>query len=462
MSEVFDLIVIGAGPAGYVSSIKAAQLGMKVACVEKRETLGGTCLNIGCIPSKALLESSHLYQEMQHAQIHGIIASGVQIDVAKMLARKNQVVDGLTKGIAGLFAKNKVTWLKGEAVIIGASEVAVAGINYQAKNILIATGSEVTNLPNVVIDEERIVSSTGALNLPQVPKKLLVIGGGYIGLEMGTVWRRLGAEVEVVEYADNIVPSMDSDVRKEFKKILEADGFAFRLQTKVTSVLRKNNIVEVTIQPAAGGASEVIIADVVLMAVGRKPHTEGLGLEKIGVALDAQGRIETNGHFQTNIPTIYAVGDVIAGAMLAHKAEEEGVACVEMLAGQKPHINYDMIPSVVYTYPEVASVGKTEDELKAKSVNYKIGKFPFMANSRGRAAGTTQGFVKILADANTDKIIGVHIIGADAGTMIAEAVIAMEFGASSEDIARTCHAHPTLNEAIKEAALAAFSKAIHI
>ncbi|TAE34251.1 MAG: dihydrolipoyl dehydrogenase [Alphaproteobacteria bacterium] len=462
MSDTFDLIVIGAGPGGYVASIKAAQLGMKVACVEKRSTLGGTCLNVGCIPSKALLQSSELYEEMKHAADHGFTANGINIDVKKMLARKDEVVSGLTKGIEGLFAKNKVTWIKGSARLASPTNVEVEGTHYSAKNILIATGSEVAGLPNVTIDEERIVSSTGALTLASVPKKLIVIGGGYIGLEMGTVWGRLGAQVEVVEYADSIVPAMDGDIRKEFKKILEKQGFTFKLSTKVNEVVRKGDSVSVTVEPAAGGASEILNADVVLMAIGRKPHTEGLGLHEVGVQCDDRGRIAIDHHFRTNVPTIYAIGDVVQGAMLAHKAEEEGVACVEMLAGQKPHINYDTIPGVVYTWPEVATVGKTEEELKLAGVAYNSSKFPFLANSRARATGNTQGFVKILADKATDRILGVHIIGADAGTMIAEAVLAMEFGASSEDLARTCHAHPTMNEALKEAALGAFAKPIHI
>ncbi len=462
MTESFDLIIIGAGPGGYVAAIKAAQLGMKVACVEKRGTLGGTCLNVGCIPSKALLQSSELYEEMQHAEEHGISANGVSIDVAKLLDRKNDVVDKLTKGIEGLFAKNKVTWLKGTAKVTGANNVDVDGQSYDAKNILIATGSDVMPLPGVDIDEERIVSSTGALELKEVPKKLIVIGGGYIGLEMGTVWGRLGAEVEVIEYADTIVPAMDKDIRKEFQKILEKQGMTFRLNTKVSAVERNGEKVSVTVEPAKGGDAETIEADVVLVAIGRKPHTDSLGLDAVGVALDERGRIKVDAHFKTNVPSIHAIGDVIAGPMLAHKAEEEGVACVEMLSGQKPHVNYDCIPGVVYTWPEVATVGKTEDELKAAGVSYNAGKFPFMANSRGRASGNTQGFVKILADKATDRVLGVHIIGADAGTMIAEAVLAMEFGASSEDIARTCHAHPTMNEAVKEAALATFAKPIHI
>jgi dihydrolipoamide dehydrogenase len=462
MAETFDLIIIGAGPGGYVAAIKAAQLGMKVACVEKRATLGGTCLNVGCIPSKALLQSSELYEEMHHAEEHGISTGKVSIDIAKLLARKNDVVDKLTKGIEGLFAKNKVTWLKGTATVTSGTSVSVDGASYETKNILIATGSDVLPLPNVTIDEERIVSSTGALDLKAVPKKLIVIGGGYIGLEMGTVWGRLGAAVEVIEYADTIVPAMDKDIRKEFKKILEKQGMTFRLNTKVSNVERKGGSVFVTVEPAQGGAAETLEADVVLVAIGRKPHTASLGLDKVGVALDERGRIKTDAHFKTNIPTIHAIGDVIAGPMLAHKAEEEGVACVEMLAGQKAHVNYGAIPGVVYTWPEVATVGKTEDELEKAGVAYTVGKFPFMANSRARASGNTQGFVKILSDKATDRVLGVHIIGAEAGTMIAEAVLAMEFGASSEDIARTCHAHPTMNEAVKEAALAAFSKPIHI
>ncbi len=462
MTDTFDLIVIGAGPGGYVAAIKAAQLGMKVACVEKRGTLGGTCLNVGCIPSKALLQSSELYAEMQHASEHGIEVGKVKMDVKKLLKRKDEVVDGLTKGISGLFAKNKVTWLKGEGVITDPNIVAVDGKVYEAKHILIATGSDVMPLPNVEIDEERVVSSTGALELSEVPKKLVVIGGGYIGLEMGTVWGRLGAKVEVVEFADSIVPAMDGDVRKEFKKILEKQGMSFRLKTKVTSVERKGKKVKVTVEPAAGGDAETIEADVVLVAIGRKAHTDGLGLDALGIATDQRGCIEVNAHYQTSVPSIYAIGDVIKGPMLAHKAEEEGVACVEMLAGQKPHVNYDAIPGVVYTWPEVATVGKTEEELKAAGVAYNAGKFPFLANSRGRASGNSQGFVKILADKATDRVLGVHIIGAEAGTMIAEAVLAMEFGASSEDIARTCHAHPTMNEAVKEAALATFAKPIHM
>jgi dihydrolipoamide dehydrogenase len=462
MAEAFDIIIIGAGPGGYVAAIKAAQLGMKVACVEKHSKLGGTCLNVGCIPSKALLQSSEMYHEMQHSDEHGISAASVTIDIAKMLQRKDAVVDGLTKGIAGLFAKNKVTWLKGAGVITSPTSVSVDGVAYSGASIIIATGSEVAGMAGVTIDEERIVSSTGALTLPTVPKKLLVIGGGYIGLEMGTVWGRLGAAVEVVEYAGSIVPAMDSDIRKEFQKILEKQGMVFHLNTKVVSVKRSGESVDVVVEPASGGEQTTLSADVVLVAIGRKPHTESLGLEAVGVKLDAKGRVETNGHFQTSVPSIYAIGDVIAGPMLAHKAEEEGVACVEMLAGQKPHINYDAIPGVVYTHPEVATVGKTEEELKAAGVNYKAGKFPFLANSRARATSQTQGFVKILADATTDRVLGVHIIGAEAGTMIAEAVLAIEFGASSEDIARTCHAHPTLNEAVKEAALATFAKPIHI
>lgn len=462
MTESFDLIIIGSGPGGYVAAIKAAQLGMNVACVEKHSTLGGTCLNVGCIPSKALLQSSELFEEMQHAENHGISAQDVTIDISKLMDRKTDVVTKLTKGVEGLFAKNKVTWLKGTAKITDEHHVEVDGTSYEAKNILIATGSDVMPLPGVEIDEERIVSSTGALKLKAVPKKLVVIGGGYIGLEMGTVWGRLGADVEVIEYADTIVPAMDKDVRKEFKKILEKQGMRFRLNTKVSAVERNGETVSVTIEPAQGGESETLEADVVLVAIGRKPHTDSLGLDALNIELDERGRIKVDKQFKTNIPSIHAIGDVIKGPMLAHKAEEEGVACVEMISGQKPHVNYDAIPGVVYTWPEVATVGKTEDELKEAGVNYNAGKFPFLANSRGRATGNTQGFVKILADKETDRVLGVHIIGADAGTMIAEAVLAMEFGASSEDIARTCHAHPTMNEAMKEAALATFAKPIHI
>ncbi len=463
MNNSYDLIVIGAGPGGYVAAIKAAQLGMKVACVEKRETLGGTCLNVGCIPSKALLESSERYSEItRHAADHGIKTGKVTLNLATMLKRKDGVVDGLTKGIEGLFKKNKIDWLKGEGRITGKGEVTVGKTSHKTKNILIATGSDVMPLPGVKIDEKRIVSSTGALCLAEVPKKLIVIGGGYIGLEMGSVWQRLGAEVEVVEFLDRITPGMDGEVAKQFQRILEKQGFTFRLGTKVTGAKATDKDVTLTVEPAKGGKGESLKADVVLVSIGRKPYTEGLGLEKVGIKLDERGRIPVDKHFRASAEGVYAIGDVIAGPMLAHKAEEEGIAAVEIMAGQAGHVNYDAIPGVVYTWPEVASVGKTEEQLKEEKIAYIAGKFPFMANSRGRAVGDTDGFVKILADKETDKVYGVHIIGPDAGTLIAEAVLALEYGASSEDIARTCHAHPTLNEAVKEAALAVFFKPIHI
>ncbi|MBY0354964.1 MAG: dihydrolipoyl dehydrogenase [Rickettsiales bacterium] len=462
MTDAFDLIIIGAGPGGYVAAIKASQLGMKVACVEKRSALGGTCLNVGCIPSKALLHSSEIYEEIGHAAKYGIEVEKCKINLPVMLKQKDDAVKGLTDGIGFLFKKNKVEWLKGTGVITGANEVSVDGKAYSTKNILIATGSEVMPLKGVEIDEQRIVSSTGALNLPEVPKKLVVIGGGYIGLEMGTVWRRLGAEVEVIEFLDRIVPGMDMEIGKEFKKILEKQGMKFRLGTKVTGAKKTSKGVTLTVEPAAGGAAETVEADYVLVSIGRRPYTEGLGLEALGVTKDARGFLPVNHHFQTNIPSIYAIGDVIPGPMLAHLAEEEGVAAVETMAGQAGHVNYDAIPGVVYTWPEVATVGKTEEQVKESGVAYKVGKFPFLANSRARAVGQAEGMVKIIADATTDRVLGVHIIGPDAGTIIAEAVLAMEYGASSEDIARTCHAHPTMNEAVKEAALATFSKAIHI
>ena len=469
----FDLIVIGAGPGGYVAAIRGAQLGLKTACVEIGRTLGGTCLNIGCIPSKALLHSSHLYaQAKKGLGPHGIAANGVTLDLAAMLARKDKVVGDLTKGVEYLFKKNKVTWLEGRGIISAPGEVTVTPekgkpAGYKAKNILIATGSDVAPLPGVEIDEKRIVSSTGALSLAKVPKHLVVVGGGYIGLEMGSVWRRLGAKVTVVEFLDSILPGMDGEAAKQMQRILTGQGMAFRLGTKVTAAKATARGVTLTVAPAhegenGGGDSEEIKCDMVLVAIGRVPYTEGLGLEQAGVVLDERGRIEVDDRFQTNVPGIYAIGDVITGPMLAHKAEDEGIAAVEAMAGQSADINYDAIPGIVYTWPEAASVGKTEEELKAAGADYNVGKFPFMANSRARANGETDGFVKILADAKTDRVLGVHIIGADAGTMIAEAALAIEFGASAEDIARTSHAHPTLNEAVKEAALAVAGRAIHI
>lgn len=461
MPEQFDVIVIGGGPGGYVAAIRAAQLGLKTACVEKRGALGGTCLNVGCIPSKALLESSEKFEEAQHDFAkHGINAK-VSLDLKTMMGRKDEVVDSFTKGIEGLFKKNKVTYLKGFGTLTGTNEVSVEGTAYGAKNIIIATGSDVTPLPGITIDEKTIVSSTGALVLKEVPKHLVVIGAGVIGLELGSVWRRLGAKVTVIEYLDRITPGIDHEVARQFQKILEKQGIEFKLGRKVTGA-KAGKGVELTHEPAAGGAAETIKADVVLVAVGRRPYTEKLGLEALGIKTDKRGFIEVNAHLQTAVPSIYAIGDVIPGPMLAHKAEEEGVLVAESIAGQKPHINYDAIPGIIYTWPEVATVGKTEEQLKEAGIAYKVGKFPFMANSRARAAMQAEGFVKILADAKTDEVYGVHIIGPHAGTLIAEAVLALEFGASSEDIARTCHAHPTLNEAVKEAALAVDGRAIHI
>jgi len=463
MSDSFDVIVIGAGPGGYVCAIRAAQLGLKVACVEKRATLGGTCLNVGCIPSKALLQSSEHFEETKHKLAdHGINVTGVSFDLARMQARKAEVVGANVKGVEFLFKKNKVTWLKGTGRIVNPTTVEVAGQAYTAKNIVIATGSESIPLNGIAVDETRIVTSTGALELSQVPEHLLVIGGGVIGLELGSVWGRLGAKVTVVEYLDRITPGMDNELGKAFERVLAKQGFKFKLKSKVTAAVADATGVNVTIEPAAGGAAETLRADVVLLAIGRRPHVEGLGLAEVGVALDERGRVKTDAHYATSVPGIYAIGDAIAGAMLAHKAEDEGVALAEQLAGQKPHINYNAIPSVVYTWPELASVGETEEQLKARGQAYKIGKFPFTANGRARAMGDMDGFVKILADARTDAVLGGHIIGPDAGTLIAEVAMAIEFGASAEDVARTCHAHPTLSEAVKEAALAVDGRALHI
>lgn len=462
----YDLVVIGGGPAGYVAAIRAAQLGMKVACVEKRGKLGGTCLNVGCIPSKALLHSSELFEEFKHGAKHGIVGD-VKLDLKAMMARKVDVVDNLTKGIEGLFKKNKVDYIIGSAMIAKVGQVGVTtadakSLSLSTKKILIATGSEVTPLPGVTIDEKRIVTSTGALELSEVPKKLVIIGAGVIGLEMGSVWRRLGAEVTVIEFLDRITPGMDAEVAKQFQRILEKQGIAFKLATKVTGAKAGAKDVTLTTEAVDGSAKEEIKADVVLVAIGRKPYTAGLGLKELGVKLDERGRVEVNGHYESSVAGIYAIGDVIAGPMLAHKAEEDGVACVEQMAGQKSHVNYDLVPAVIYTMPEVATIGKTEEQLKAAGTAYKVGKFPFLANSRARATGNTDGFVKILADAVTDEVYGVHIIGPQAGTIIAEAAMAMEFRASSEDIARTCHSHPDLNESVKEAALAVAGRAIHI
>ena len=463
----FDLIVIGAGPGGYVAAIRGAQLGLRTACIDKRDTLGGTCLNVGCIPSKALLHSSEKFEEAQgHLAEHGVKVGKVELDLDTLMARKEKVVEDLTKGIDFLFKKNKVTGITGCARIAKQGEVVVSAdgrdATYTAENILIATGSGVIPLPGVEIDEERIVSSAGGLALTNVPKHLVVVGGGYIGLELGSVWRRLGSKVTVVEFLDTIVPNMDGEVGKAMHKTLEKQGMVFKLGTKVTAAKPTKTKVALTVEPAAGGDAETINCDVVLVSIGRIPYTANLGLEDVGVEMDSHGAIQVDGNFKTNVDGIYAIGDVIPGPMLAHKAEVEGVACVERLAGQATHINYEAVPSVVYTRPEAASVGKTEDQLKNAGIAYNKGSFPFMGNSRARANGYTEGFVKILADAETDEVLGVHIIGPDAGTMIAELALAMEFGASSEDIARTCHAHPTLNEAVKEAALAVEGAPIHV
>lgn len=459
----YDVIVIGAGPGGYVCAIRCAQLGMKVACVEKEKTLGGTCLNIGCIPSKALLQASEKYDEAKnHLDVMGVETGKVSLNLKNMMKHKDDVVGANTSGIEFLFKKNKVDWLKGTAKIEGEGQVSVDGTSYEARNIVIATGSDVSSLPNIKIDEKQIVSSTGALKLPKVPKTMTVIGGGYIGLEMGAVWSRLGAKVTVVEYLDKILPGMDQDVSKEMLKILKKQGMEFKLSTKVTDTKTSKSGVELTVEPATGGDSETIKSDVVLVSVGRKPFTQGLGLEDAGVDMDERGCINVDETFESSVEGIFAIGDVIKGPMLAHKAEEEGVVLAEMLAGQTGHIDYNLIPGVVYTYPEASQIGKTEQALKEEGVEYKVGKFPFMANGRARAMNATEGFVKILACAKTDKVLGAHILGAEAGTLIHEIGAVMEFGGSAEDIARTCHAHPTLAEIVKEAALAVDDRPIHI
>jgi dihydrolipoamide dehydrogenase len=464
----YDLIVIGTGPGGYVCAIRAAQLGLKVAVVEKRATFGGTCLNIGCIPSKALLHASELFDEAGHSFAGmGIEVPAPQLDLAKMLAFKDQGVKGNVDGVAFLLKKNKIDAIHGAGMILGPGKVGVAlaaggSQQLEAKSIVIATGSDVARLPGVTIDEVSIVSSTGALSLPRVPKRLLVVGAGVIGLELGSVWRRLGSEVTVVEYLDRILPGMDADVARTVQRILAKQGMAFKLASKVTKVAKNGAAQQVTTEPAAGGAATTIDTDVVLVAIGRTPYTAGLGLEAAGVRLDNRRRVIVDAHFQTDVPGIYAIGDVIAGPMLAHKAEDEGIAVAEILAGQAGHVNHDVIPNVIYTFPEVASVGKSEEDLKAAGIAYNVGKFPFTANARAKVNRTTEGFVKILADAKTDRILGVHIIGAAASEMIAEAAVVMEFGGSAEDLARTCHAHPTLTEAVKEAALAVDKRAIHM
>jgi dihydrolipoamide dehydrogenase len=463
MSDSFDVIVIGSGPGGYVCAIRAAQLGMKVACVEKRATLGGTCLNVGCIPSKALLQSSEEFHKAGHAlKDHGVLVGDVKLDLARMQARKGEVVGANTKGVEFLFRKNKVTWLKGTGRITAPGSVDVDGTVYAAKSIIIATGSDSVPLPGVTVDEKRIVTSTGALELEKVPGHMVVVGGGVIGLELGSVWKRLGADVTVVEFLDRIVPGMDTEIATAFQRVLQKQGIKFRLATKVTGATAGADGVSLTVEPVKGGAAETLNADIVLVAIGRRPFTEGLGLEAVGVALDDRKRVKVDAHWATNVPGIYAIGDVIAGPMLAHKAEDEGVALAETLAGQAGHVNYGAIPGVVYTWPEVASVGQTEEELKAGGIAYTVGKFPFTANGRARAMGDVDGFVKILADKATDRLLGAHILGPDAGTLIAELTTAIEFGASAEDVARICHAHPTLSEAVKEAALAVEGRALHI
>jgi dihydrolipoamide dehydrogenase len=464
----YDLIVIGTGPGGYVCAIRAAQLGMKVAVVEKRATHGGTCLNVGCIPSKALLHASEAFEEAGHSFAKmGIGVGKPKLDLKAMLAFKDEAVDGNVKGVDFLFKKNKIDPFFGTGRIVAAGKVEVKGNDgktqtLETKNIVIATGSDVARLKGIEIDEKRIISSTGALTLDKVPEKMLVIGAGVIGLELGSVWRRLGSEVTVVEFLDRILPGIDSEVGRQTQRLLEKQGMTFKLGSKVTGVDASGKKLKAKIEPAKGGAAETIEADVVLVSIGRVPYIEGLGLKDAGVGVDERGRVAVDDHFQTNVKGIYAIGDAIRGLMLAHKAEDEGVAVAEILAGQAGHVNYDVIPNVVYTYPEIASVGKSEDELKAAGTAYNVGKFPFTANGRAKANQQTEGFVKILADAKTDRVLGVHIVCSDAGNMIAQAATAMEFGASSEDIARTCHAHPTLPEAVKEAAMAVEKRAIHM
>jgi dihydrolipoamide dehydrogenase len=466
--DAFDLVVIGGGPGGYVAALRAGQLGMRVACVDKRDALGGTCLNIGCIPSKALLHSSERYWEaLKHLGEHGISLGDVRLDLSTMMARKDKVVKDLTKGIAFLLDKAKVAWVQGEASIPGAGQVAVdlaegGTRNLAARHILIASGSDAMPLPGVEVDEKRIVSSTGALCLEKVPEHLIVIGAGAIGLELGSVWSRLGAKVSVVELLERILPGMDGEIAKQTQRVLGRQGLKFKLGTKVVAAEQSGSQVTLRTEPAAGGDASELVGDVVLVCIGRRPYTDGLGLEALGVARDHRGFIQVDERFQTSVPGIHAIGDCVPGPMLAHKAEEEGVVCVEMLAGQAGHIDHDRVPSVVYTWPEVASVGLTQERLEADGRKFRVGKFPFSANSRARATGDTQGLVKILADAESDRVLGVHILGPQAGDLIAEAVLALEFGASAEDIARTCHAHPATGEALKEAALAVDGRALHI
>ncbi len=459
MADSFDAIVIGGGPGGYNAAIRLGQLGLTVACVDMRGSFGGTCLNIGCIPSKALLHASERFHEAHSDFARLGIKAEVELDLPAMMAQKDKVVGELTKGVEYLFRKNKVEGIVGEARITAPGKVEVTGKdgavrNLSTKHIIIATGSDVAPLPGVTIDEQQIVSSTGAIALKQVPKKLLVVGAGVIGLELGSVWRRLGSEVTVIEFLDRITPGMDLEVSKTFQRILTKQGIAFQLSTKVTGVEKSKTGLAVSVEPAQGGEKSVIETDVMLVAIGRRPYTDNLGLDKVGVALDKRGRVVTDAHYKTNVAGIYAIGDCREGPMLAHKAEDEAVAVAELIAGKAGHVNYDAIPSVVYTFPEVATVGKTEEELVAAGITYKVGKFPFTANARAKTIMATEGFVKILADAKTDKVLGCHIVGAEAGNLIAEVVLAIEFGAASEDIARTCHSHPTLTEAVRQAAMA--------
>jgi len=468
MSESFDLIVVGGGPGGYVAAIRAAQLGLKVACVEKRGSLGGTCLNVGCIPSKALLQSSHHYEMAGHElAAHGVKVGKLDLDLAQMMARKDKVVKELTSGIEFLFKKNKVHYVKGAGRLTAADTVSIAPAQggpeqtLKTSSVVVATGSDVAPLKGVPIDERKILSSTGAIALAQVPETLAVIGGGVIGLELGSVWRRLGAKVTVIEFLDAILPGMDGEVSKFAQRILAKQGMAFRLATKVTGA-KTGKKVQLSVEPRAGGKSETVEADAVLVAVGRRPYTEGLGLEEIGVALDARGFVTVDRHFQTNVAGVFAIGDVIGGAMLAHKAEDEGVAVAEIIAGEAGHVNRDAIPAIVYTAPEIAGIGKTEEQLKSAGRPYRAGKFPFTAVARAKCNAETDGFAKVLADAATDRIVGAHIVGPQAGELIQEIALAIEMGASAEDLGRTCHGHPGLVEAVKEAALASLGRAIHI
>ncbi len=466
MNDSFDLIIIGGGPGGYVCAIRAAQLGLKTACVESRGTLGGTCLNVGCIPSKSLLNLSENYHKVKNEyNKQGIEIENVKLNLSKMMQQKEKSVGVLTKGVEFLFKKNKVNYLKGKGSLVSNMEVMVDDGNnkntYKTKNIVIATGSSPTTLKGVKIDEQSILSSTGILDLKKVPKSLAVIGGGYIGLEMGSVWSRLGAEVTVVEYLDHILPGMDSEISQEFQKILTKQGFKFKLNSKVMNIKKGKDTIAIEYEDNIKKIKTILSTEKVLISVGRKPNTEGLNLSNLNIKKDEKGRIEIDGKFRTNVSNVFAIGDVVKGPMLAHKAEEEGIAVAEILGGQAGHVNYNVIPGVIYTSPEVATVGKSEDELKKENISYKIGKFPFLANSRAKVNNETDGFVKILADSKTDRVLGVHIIGPHSGDMIAEMALAMEFGASSEDIARTCHAHPTHTEAIKEAALAVDKRPIH-